>query len=153
MQTVEPKRRSVHFGAIEGHELSMALRRAYMRLHRDTCAKCAEFGLTADQYVIMNIIKSVGTAIQSELVLLSDSDPNTVSAMLRRLQKIGFIERQIQPTDQRAKSVRLTVEGEKLLEAIEKKTSTNRNDMESVYSKSELEQLISLLRRLATYEQ
>ena len=33
----------------------MALRRAYMRLHRDTCIHCLEEDVTADQFVLMNV--------------------------------------------------------------------------------------------------
>jgi DNA-binding MarR family transcriptional regulator len=148
--TVANNRKLQNFGAAPGHEFSMALRRAYMRLHRDTCARCAEEDITADQYVMMNVIKSVGTAKQSELVVLIDSDANTVSAMLRRLQKRGLIKREAHTADLRAKSVGLTKAGTELLAVLEEKTAKNRKEMEAAFSKSELSQLILLLRRLAT---
>ncbi len=140
------------YGIAPHHELSMALRRAYMRLHRDTCAQCAAMDITADQYVMMNVVASAGIARQSELVVLIDSDANTVSAMLRRLQARGLIEREANEKDSRAKSVRLTPEGRALLAALEQRTMKNRLEMENTFSKIELHQLIDLLRRLATHE-
>lgn len=139
-------------GVAPRHELSMALRRAYMRLHRDTCAHCASQNISADQYVLMNVVKSASDLKQSELVVLLDSDANTLSAMLRRLQIRGLIQRDRHPDDSRAKSVRLTESGVKLLESVEQKTVKNRQEMENVFTPDELRQLISLLRRLATYE-
>lgn len=148
----KPQHLEDSFGVAPKHELSMALRRAYMRLHRDTCAQCAQMDVTADQYVMMNVIKSAGKATQSELVVLIDSDANTVSAMLRRLQQRGLIERQMHAKDSRAKVVRLTPEGEKTLAKLEHMTLKNRREMENTFTKAELTQLVSLLRRLASYE-
>ena len=100
----------------------------------------------------MNVVKSASDLKQSELVVLLDSDANTLSAMLRRLQIRGLIQRDRHPDDSRAKSVRLTESGVKLLESVEQKTVKNRQEMENVFTPDELRQLISLLRRLATYE-
>jgi DNA-binding MarR family transcriptional regulator len=139
------------FGVAPRHELSMALRRAYMRLHRDTCARCAEENITADQFVLMNVVNSAGSAKQSTLVELVDSDANTISAMLRRLQHRGLICREKHPVDLRANTVQLTEKGSQLLAILEQKTMANRSDMEHAFSPEELENLISLLRRLATH--
>ena len=129
----------------------MALRRAYMRLHRDTCARCAEENITADQFVLMNVVNSAGSAKQSTLVEMVDSDANTISAMLRRLQHRGLIRREKHPIDLRANTVELTEKGAQLLAVLEQKTMQNRSDMERAFTTAELEQLISLLRRLATH--
>ena len=131
----------------------MALRRAYMRLHRDTCARCAEENITADQFVLMNVVNSAGSAKQSTLVELVDSDANTISAMLKRLQHRGLIHRDQHPIDLRAKMVQLTEKGAQLLAVLEQKTVQNRSDMEHAFTADELEQLIVLLRRLATHSQ
>ena len=139
------------YGVAPRHELSMALRRAYMRLHRDTCARCAEENITADQFVLMNVVNSAGSAKQSTLVELVDSDANTISAMLRRLQHRGLIRREKHPVDLRANTVQLTEKGAQLLAVLEHKTSQNRSDMEHAFTPSELDQLISLLRRLASH--
>ena len=129
----------------------MALRHAYMRLHRDTCARCAEENITADQFVLMNVVESAGSAKQSTLVELVDSDANTISAMLRRLQHRGLIGRETHPDDLRAKTVKLTEKGSQMLAVLETKTMQNRSEMERAFTAAELEQLISLLRRLATH--
>jgi len=139
------------FGIAPRHELSMALRRAYMRLHRDICSQCADENITADQFVLMNVVKSAGSTKQSTLVELVDSDANTISAMLRRLQHRGLVRREKHPVDLRANAVQLTDKGARLLAVLEQKTMQNRSDMEHAFSAAELEQLISLLRRLAAH--
>ena len=130
----------------------MALRRAYMRLHRDTCIHCLEEDVTADQFVLMNVLSVVGSAKQSELVEIVDSDPNTVSSMLRRLQKRGLIRRETHPDDSRANSVQLTEQGIALLTVLEQNTMNNRREMENLFSPDELVLLISMLRRLINHQ-
>lgn len=140
------------FGIAPRHELSMALRRAYMRLHRDTCIHCSVEDVTADQFVLMNVLSCVGKAKQSELVVIVDSDANTVSSMLRRLQNRGLIRRETHPDDSRAKSVQLTEQGVALLAVLEQSTMNNRKEMENIFSPEELKLLISMLRRLINHQ-
>ena len=136
-------------GVLPRHELSMALRRAYLRLHRDTCEHCEKEGITGDQFVLMNIIKSSENATQSDLAILNDSDPNTVSAMLQRLQAKELVRRKKHPEDKRINLIELTPKGLRLLAVLEEKTWKNRHEMENMFTSTELKKLISLLQRLA----
>jgi DNA-binding MarR family transcriptional regulator len=101
---------------MSGHKLAMALRRAYLALHRRTDAALARAGITADQFVVLAAL-SAGTArTQRDLVARTASDPNSLRAMLVLLERRGLVERRPHPTDGRARSVSLTREGRRVFD-------------------------------------
>ena len=65
-----------------GHEVALALRAAYLALHRRTNAWFATHGVTADQFVMLSALADADAVTQQELVRRVGSDPNTVRAML-----------------------------------------------------------------------
>jgi DNA-binding MarR family transcriptional regulator len=95
----------------EEHAIAMALRAAYLSMHRQTNAHLAKLGITADQFVCLVILAEEDGITQNELVQRATSDPNTVRAMLLLLEKRGFVERRAHPTDGRARRVTLTGKG------------------------------------------
>lgn len=97
-----------------GHDLAMALRAAYLPMHRRANAEFAQFGLTADQFVILTALAEGGEATQKELARRTASDANTVSEMLRRLERRGLVLRERDETDGRARRVSLTATGRKV---------------------------------------
>src|SRR6476646_8022763 len=97
-----------------GHDLAMALRAAYLALHRRSDARFAPHGATADQFVLLATLARGGHALtQRKLAGRMSSDPSTVRAMLVLLERRGLVGRDAHPTDGRARSVALTAEGER----------------------------------------
>src|SRR6516225_12017635 len=95
-----------------GHDLAIALRAAYLALHRRSEATFARYGVTADQFVLLATLARGGDALtQRELARRMSSDPSTVRAMLVLLEQRGLVERDTHPTDARARTVALTAEG------------------------------------------
>jgi DNA-binding MarR family transcriptional regulator len=95
-----------------GHDLAIALRAAYLALHRRSEAAFAAHGVTADQFVLLATLARGGHALtQRELARRMPSDPSTVRAMLALLERRGLVERTTHPTDARARTVALTAEG------------------------------------------
>ena len=94
-----------------GHDLAMALRAAYLALHRRTNAELARFGLTADQFVVLTTLAEGDGVTQKELVRRTGSDANTMSEMLARLERRGLVSRERHATDGRARTVALTEQG------------------------------------------
>jgi DNA-binding MarR family transcriptional regulator len=92
----------------------MALRAAYLAMHRRTGTELARFGLTADQFVLLTALADGDAVTQKELVRRTGSDPNTMSEMLARLERRGLVLRERHATDGRARSVALTVEGRRM---------------------------------------
>jgi DNA-binding MarR family transcriptional regulator len=96
-----------------GHDLAMGLRAAYLLMHRQTNSFLAPFGMTADQFVLLSLLAERDGITQQELTQRASSDPNTIRAMLVRMENNGFIIRDQHPTDGRARKVTLTYKGRK----------------------------------------
>src|SRR6516225_556648 len=95
-----------------GHDLAIALRAAYLALHRRSEARFAPHGVTADQFVLLATLARGGHALtQRELARRMSSDPSTVRAMLILLEQRELVERDRHPTDARARTVALTAKG------------------------------------------
>ena len=91
------------------------LRGAYLTMHRQFNAQFEPIGITADQYVILSLLKELGECTQRQLADLSYADVNTVAAMLRLLEKKKRVRRRPHAKDGRATAVTLTAAGEELL--------------------------------------
>ena len=95
----------------EGHEIAMALRRAYLTMHRQADAALSPFELTANQFVLLALLDERDGVSQRDLVDRASSDPNTIRPMLKSLEEKGFIKREPDPDDGRAWVVGMTRKG------------------------------------------
>ncbi len=94
-----------------GHELALALRSAYLAMHRRADAALAPFGVTADQFVLLAALADAEALTQRELARRIGSDASTVRAMLVLLEGRGLVARDPHPSDGRARRVALTPPG------------------------------------------
>jgi DNA-binding MarR family transcriptional regulator len=94
-----------------GHDLALALRSAYLAMHRRAGASLARFGVTADQFVLLAALDGADALTQRELACRVGSDASTVRAMLQLLEARGLVERGPHPSDARARRVALTARG------------------------------------------
>jgi DNA-binding MarR family transcriptional regulator len=129
-------------------ELPLALRAAYMALHRGTEAKFAPYGVTADQFVLLLALQESRTLTQRELADRISSDPSTVRAMLVLLERNELIRRVSHPTDSRARSVELTARGKRKLRKLWQVGQTIREEMYNAMTPEEADILIRLLQRI-----
>ena len=129
-------------------KLPLALRAAYLALHRSTDAKFSPHDVTADQFVLMLALHESGSSTQRALADRISSDPSTVRAMLVLLEKNGFVQRAPHPTDSRAKTVSLTLLGKRRLRKLWKVGQSIRDEMLGTMTSEEAETLIALLRRV-----
>ena len=93
---------------------AMLLRRAYLTMHRRFNAHFRQFGATADQFVILTLLAVQKDLTQQEVVVLTSSDPNTISSILRRLEKKHLLTRRCDIRDKRALCLCLTSKGRAL---------------------------------------
>ena len=132
-----------------GHELAMALRFAYLTLHRRTGAVLSADGVTADQFVVLSALSASAALSQRELVERTASDHNTLRAMLVLLERRGLIRRRPHPTDGRARHVSLTNQGRRVYRKLWSHSETLRSEMLEPFSDRDVDTLVTLLRRLA----
>jgi len=131
------------------HEIPIALRAAYLALHRRSEARFAEFGVTADQFVLLATLARGQALTQRELARRMSSDPSTVRAMLVLLERQGLVQRETHPTDSRARTVTLTVTGRRKFRQLWAAGEPIRQQMFGALSPSEAETLVRLLSRVA----
>src|SRR5271165_4296404 len=102
-----------------GHDIALALRAAYLALHRRSEARFAPHGVTADQFVLLATLARGGHALtQRELARRMSSDPSTVRAMLVLLERRELVERDTHPSDGRARTVALTAKGKRAFQRL-----------------------------------
>ncbi|MEO8268753.1 MAG: MarR family transcriptional regulator [Aureliella sp.] len=128
--------------------LPLALRAAYLALHRRTDARFAKLAVTADQFVLLASLADGLALTQSELAKRISSDPSTVRAMLVLLEENGLVNRGSHPTDARAKTVSLTAAGKRMHKKLWKAGQSIRDDMCGCMSAEDGDMLLVLLRKL-----
>lgn len=133
-----------------GSELPLALRAAYLAMHRRSEAAFARHGVTADQFVLLATLARGGHALtQRELARRMSSDPSTVRAMLVLLERAGLVEREAHPTDARARTVALTAPGKRAFRKLWAAGEPVRAVMLTALQPGEAETLVGLLERVA----
>lgn len=129
-------------------EIPMALRAAYLALHRQSEARFSTLGVTADQFVLLATLSRGNAVTQRELARRMPSDPSTVRAMLVLLEKRGLVQRETCPTDARARTVGLTTAGKQMFRKLWKAGDGIRRRMYGSLSADEAELLVQLLTRV-----
>ena len=129
-------------------ELPLALRTAYLTLHRRSDAVFVEYGITADQLVLLATLARGQAMTQRELAARMPSDPSTVRAMLVLLEKQGLVAREAHPTDARARMVSLTKTGVRTYQQTFDAGQELRDQMTESLSAGEARTLLSLLQRM-----
>lgn len=92
----------------------MLLRGAYLSFRRRIQAHCAEYGITSDQLVLLSLLAEQDGISQAELAARSYTDPATLTAMLRLIERAGLIQRKKNGKDRREQEVYLTQKGRRL---------------------------------------
>ena len=127
----------------------MALRAAYLALHRRTDGRLARHGVTADQFVLLATLAQGDAQTQRDLARRTASDPNTVRAMLLLLEGRGLVARTPHPTDARARTARLTAKGRRTYAALWARSEPVRAELLAALRPGEGPVLLDLLARVA----
>jgi DNA-binding MarR family transcriptional regulator len=133
----------------DGSEIPIALRAAYLALHRRSDTAFASHGVTADQFVLLATLARGHALTQRELARRMSSDPSTVRAMLVLLERRGLVERDAHPNDSRARTVALTADGKRMFRRLWRAGEPIRGQMLGVLRPDEAETLVGLLTRVA----
>jgi DNA-binding MarR family transcriptional regulator len=86
-------------------------------------ARLAEHGLTAARAEVLWVLHRAGPRTQRELSQVLKCTPRNVTGLVDVLQRDGFVERTPHPSDRRAIVVRLSEQGQMLIDS----WSTDRN--------------------------
>ena len=91
--------------------LPLLLRRAWYGLNQAFRRRIAHLGVTPDQFTVMRTLLERAGMTQRELAQAMTSDPNTVAALVERMEILGLLRRQPHEKDRRAHRLSLTVPG------------------------------------------
>lgn len=130
--------------------MGILLREAYFSLRRCSNSICNEHSSNGDQFVVLKYLADEGGLTQSDLVSRSGQDSSTMAAMLRSMQKHGWVTREPHPEDGRAKLVKLTPSGRKLQKRMWEATEEMRETLWKCLSVSECKAVANGLRKIAS---
>lgn len=130
-------------------ELPLALRAAYLALHRRSDAEFSRQGITADQFVLLATLARGDALTQRELARRMPSDPSTVRAMLVLLERQGLVERDSHPTDSRARTAALSAAGKRKFRQLWTASESIRTQMLDALQPEDAATLVRLLKRVA----
>jgi DNA-binding MarR family transcriptional regulator len=97
--------------ATSGFIIERTAKRMKQALHKRLLEQ--EAGITADQWVLLNILADDGPASQFEIAERSYKDAPTVTRMIDLLLKKGLVDRLADPGDRRRFQIVLTAEGQR----------------------------------------
>lgn len=83
-----------------------------------------------------------------DIVMAFDIRPSSASELVAKLEKQGLVRVESDPDDKRARKVFLTEEGQALASRMKTTAGDNTNELLSVLSAEEQEQLLNLLKKL-----
>jgi DNA-binding MarR family transcriptional regulator len=127
----------------------MSLRGAYLAMHRLADADFADFGITADQFVVLVVLSDGSVMTQSEVCRRTYTDPNTMGSMLALMQRRCLVSRMRHATDGRIRTVMLTPKGKRVFaQAFSGTEAAHRRQLASLFTEEELDGFLGFLRRI-----
>lgn len=130
--------------------LPILLRRSWFGLNQALRRRLAHLGLTPDQFTALRTLTESPGISQKELTALMSSDPNTVTSLVRRMEESGLIERRLNQTDRRARTLRLTRRGRRQFAAARKVAQGLQTEVLRVLPDKAREGFLRDLERLAS---
>lgn len=134
---------------VTGHDLALALRSAYLVMHRRADTSLARFGVTADQFVLLAALAEADALTQREVAHRIGSDASTVRAMLLLLEGRGLVARSAHPSDGRARGVALTPRGRRAYHQMHEGSAVFRAELLAAVGPGQAESLRGVLLRIA----
>ena len=106
-------------------------------------------GLTIPQFRTIASLTNVDGIRQSEIGENTDTDPMTVSGIIERLETKGYVRREVDPTDSRAKLVYVTDVGRDVVSEVRAEALAREPVIFEDVSDAEFEVTLSVLKRIS----
>lgn len=129
-------------------QLGFNLYRVAMLWKREHARALRDHGLTPEQWQALATLWHHGEMRQIEIARVTLQDPPTVSRMLMRMERNGWIERSGADDDARSSIVRLTAEGRRLQAVLPKKLIRHFRAYLREFPDVKQQQLLALLLEL-----
>jgi DNA-binding MarR family transcriptional regulator len=127
------------------------MRRAWYGLNQAFRRRIVDTGVTPDQFTVLRTLlegPSIGMT-QSTIADVMTSDPNTIAALLDRMEKAGWIERRIDPQDRRARRITLAPAGRRKYIQVRKIARALQSEVLAILPEPERERFLEQLAAVA----
>jgi DNA-binding MarR family transcriptional regulator len=121
------------------------IRRAHLAMQRYVDALFSARKITSDQSALLWVVWRRDGIRQNELAAELFTDPNTVTAMVVRLENRGLIRREVCRDDGRARRVSLTPAGKRLVNRLSDDWEPMRAKLREIFSGPAGEQALRIL--------
>ncbi len=127
------------------------LRQAWYGLNQAFRRRIAHTQVTPDQFTALRTLleHESGGLTQRQLTTIMSSDPNTVGALLERMESAGWIERRPDTADRRAMRIFLLVKGKKKFLEVRKIAVQLQAELLEVFPANQREEFLEKLTLLA----
>ena len=127
------------------------MRRAWYGLNQAFRRRIVHTGVTPDQFTVMRTLLEGGTLgmSQRELTRTMSSDPNTVAALLERMESAGWVERETHEQDRRAYRLRLLPAGKRKYRQVREIAISLQSEVLSVLPEGKREEFLEELAAVA----
>ncbi|MDK2857628.1 MAG: hypothetical protein PWQ29_1083 [Verrucomicrobiota bacterium] len=137
-----PNKETQNFGFVL-HDTARMLRRNFNRRAQST-------GLTRTQWRVLKSLHRRNGMRQSQLADLLEIQPISLTRLIDRLEKNGWVERCCDPTDRRANRIFITEKANPVLERLGEFAEETRQEACAGISEKELDQCLKILLRIHT---
>jgi DNA-binding MarR family transcriptional regulator len=124
------------------------LRKAQVAVFQDFQDAVAPCEITPGQFGVLVLIRANAGLSQTELGEAIGTDRSTMVTVMDRLERHGWVVRAPSPNDRRSYALKLSPEGERLVDELTARIREHERRMAADLSAAERRQLIDLLNRL-----
>ena len=125
------------------------LRRAQVAVFQDFVREMASFDVTPGQFGVLQVIAANPGLSQSELAKAIGVDRSTVVAVIDRLEEQDLVVRAPSPTDRRSHALRLSENGERVVEELVVRVRRHEERIAATLSPRDRARLIELLKKIS----
>jgi DNA-binding MarR family transcriptional regulator len=137
--------------APDRRRLPLLLRRAWFNLNQTFRRRLSPLGITPDQFTVLRTLTEAGGAglSQREVAELMSSDPNTIAALVERMESGGLIERAPDERDRRANRIKVKPAGRRIFEEARLVALALQTEVLSVLPEAGREEFLENLHQVA----
>lgn len=137
----------VNFGKLLIY-LGYQVRQAQIAVFRDIALRLKELDITPGEFSLLTLVANNPEISQTALVKIYDLDKSTLSHAINRLVDRGLIDRKRPMHDRRLYALKLTNDGQRVLQKATREIERQENIMDLALNPGEREQFLDMLVRI-----
>lgn len=118
-----------------------------LKKHMASSFKANGINLTAEQFLVMDVLWNQGEMTQQSIAYIIQKDKNSVTQFIDNLEKKGLVQREVDTADRRVNNIKLSKEGMAMKENTKAVAITTINEILEGISEDELQTFVRVLNR------